>query len=61
MWSLFANPMYTGVADFPRLMPDDRWLHLAALLMRDAGIEQFLVNMLYMMRRSVRDWQPPEK
>jgi hypothetical protein len=60
MWSLFANPMYTGIAEFPRLMSVERWLRSASLLLRDSGIEQFLVNMLYMMRRSVRDWQPPE-
>ncbi len=57
MWNLFANPMYTGVADFPRFVSDERWLHAAALLMRDAGIEQFLVNMLYLMRRSSREQQ----
>lgn len=56
MWSLFANPLYTGVADFPRLMSDERWLKGASLLMREAGIEQYLVNMLYLMRRSIRDW-----
>ncbi len=56
-WTLFANPLYTGVADFPRLMSDERWLIGACILMREAGIEPFLVNMLYLMRRSARDWQ----
>jgi len=56
MWSLFGNPMYTGIADFTRLSPDERWLRSASLLMREAGIEQYLVNMLYLMRRSIRDW-----
>ncbi len=55
-WSLFGNPLYTGVADFPRLMRDERWLRGASLLMAEAGIEQYLVNMLYLMRRSIRDW-----
>ncbi|MCC7446731.1 MAG: hypothetical protein IT324_04905 [Anaerolineae bacterium] len=54
--SLFGNPLYTGVADFPRLMSNERWLKGASLLMREAGIEQYLVNMLYLMRRSIRDW-----
>ncbi len=56
-WSLFGNPLYTGVADFPRLMSNEQWLHGAAILMRQAGIEPYLVNMLYLMRRSARDWQ----
>ncbi len=59
-WSLFGNPLYTGAADFPRLMPDERWLRGASILMRESGIEAFLVNMLYLMRRSARDWQKPE-
>jgi hypothetical protein len=60
VWSLFGNPLYTGVADFPRLMSDERWLRGASLLMREEGIEQFLVNMLYLMRRSARDWAHSE-
>ena len=57
MWNLFATPMYTGLADFPRFVSDERWVHSAALLMRDSGIEQFLVNMLYLIRRSAREGQ----
>lgn len=52
MRSLFGNLLYTDVADFPRFMSDERWLKGASLLMREAGIEQYLVNMLYLPRNS---------
>jgi len=55
-WNFFANPMYTGVADFPRIARDILWLKGAAQMMREYGIEQYLVNMLYLMRRSSHDF-----
>ncbi|HLE60059.1 MAG TPA: hypothetical protein VI700_00840 [Thermoanaerobaculaceae bacterium] len=37
---------------FPRMVPDDMWIGSAAKLIRAEGPEQFLVNMLYVLRRS---------
>jgi hypothetical protein len=54
--NLLGNPMYTGVASFPRFVSNAGWVRGAAYLMREDGIEQFLVNMLYLMRRSIRDF-----
>lgn len=54
--TLLGNPMITGVATFPRFMSDADWVRGAAHLMREDGIEQFLVNMLYLMRHSIQDF-----
>lgn len=50
--SLFCNPIYTGINGFPALVDDETWVRAAARMIRDEGAEQFLVNMLYVLRQS---------
>jgi hypothetical protein len=49
---LICNPIYAGVGPFPRMIADEVWIGAAAKLIREEGPEQFLVNMLYVLRRS---------
>lgn len=49
---LICNPIYAGVGPFPRMVPDETWVGSAAKLIREEGPEQFLVNMLHVLRRS---------
>ena len=49
---LICNPIYAGVGRFPSMVPDEVWIGSAAKLIREEGPEQFLVNMLYVLRRS---------
>ena len=49
---IICNPIYAGVGPFPRMVSDDMWIGSAAKLTRAEGPEQFLVNMLYVLRRS---------
>ncbi len=49
---LICNPIYAGVGPFPRMVPDEVWIGAAAKLIREDGPEQFLVNMLHVLRRS---------
>ena len=49
---LICNPIYAGVGPFPRMIPDEVWIGAAAKLIREEGPEQFLVNMLHVLRRS---------
>jgi hypothetical protein len=49
---LICNPIYAGVGPFPRMVADEVWIGSAAKLIREEGPEQFLVNMLYVLRRS---------
>jgi hypothetical protein len=47
---LLVNPIYTGVGPFPRLVQDDVWVRACATLIEEEGAEQFLVNLLYVLR-----------
>ena len=54
--SLFCNPIYVGIDGFPALIDDETWVRAASRMIREEGAEQFLVNMLYVLRQSL----PPE-
>ena len=47
---LLVNPIYAGVGPFPRLVQDDVWVRACATLIEEEGAEQFLVNLLYVLR-----------
>lgn len=50
--SLFCNPIYVGINGFPALIDDETWIAAASRMIRDEGAEQFLVNMLHVLRQS---------
>lgn len=58
MRALFCNPIYAGVGPYPSLVDDETWVRAAARLIRDEGPEQFLVNMLYVLRQSLGTGAP---
>jgi hypothetical protein len=47
---ILVNPIYTGVGPFPRLVEDAAWVRASAKLIEDEGVEQFLVNLLFVLR-----------
>lgn len=53
-----SNPIYTGVPPFPQVVSDEVWIEAAAELIKEDGAEQFLVNMLYMLRASMAEVMP---
>jgi hypothetical protein len=53
MRSLMCNPIYAGVGPYPALVDDETWVRAAAQMIRKEGSEQFLVNMLYVLRQSL--------
>ena len=53
MQSLICNPIYAGVGPFPALVDDETWVRTAAQMIEKEGAEQFLVNMLYVLRHSL--------
>lgn len=53
MRSLICNPIYAGVGPFPALVDDDTWIRAAAQMIRNEGAEQFLVNMLFVLREAM--------
>src|SRR6476620_9402722 len=47
---ILVNPIYTGVGPFPRLVEDGAWVRACAKLIETEGAEQFLVNLLHVLR-----------
>lgn len=50
---MIANPVYAGVGPYPALIEEEEWVRSAAKMIKDEGAEQFLVNMLYVLRQSL--------
>ncbi len=57
---MMSNPIYIGVPPYPRVVSDETWVRAATELIKEQGPEQFLVNMLYMLRASMVDATPDE-
>ena len=55
-----CNPVYTGIPPYPRMVTDEVWIKTAMQMIQEEGVEQFLVNMLYMLRNSMVDIVPDE-
>jgi hypothetical protein len=46
------NPVYAGVAPYPKMIEDERWIAVVRRIVEDDGPDQFLVNLLYLLRRT---------
>jgi hypothetical protein len=51
---MIANPIYAGIGPYPQLIPDEQWVRCAAKAIAQDGAEQFLVNMLHVLRQAMR-------
>ena len=49
---ILVNPIYTGVGPFPRLVEDEAWVR-ASKTDREREADQFLVNLLHVLRECV--------
>jgi hypothetical protein len=56
---ILCNPLYAGIGPFPRTVSDEQWVSAAGAQIAAGGTEQFLVNMLAMLRASLADLAPP--
>lgn len=57
---ILVNPIYAGVGPYPALVDDATWVRCSAKLIAEEGPEQFLVNLLYVLRESFHaDILPP--
>ena len=52
---MVCNPVYAGMGPYPSLIPDEQWVAAATVAIANEGSEQFLVNMLYMLRQTLGD------
>ncbi len=50
---IIANPIYAGLGPYPALIDDEQWIRSALTMIETEGAEQFLVNMLYVLRQSL--------
>lgn len=57
---IICNPVHVGVPPYRRVISDAAWIQAATQLIEEEGVEQFLVNMLYMLRTSIVDAVPDE-
>lgn len=55
---IICNPMYTGMGKFPQLVDDEAWITAAGQFIAEEGAEQFLVNLLYLLRKSLASDTP---
>jgi hypothetical protein len=56
---ILVNPIYAGVGPFPRLIEDAAWVRDCARLIEEEGPEQFLVNLLYVLRECFEEESSP--
>jgi hypothetical protein len=47
-----GNPIYAGIGPYPPLIDDGTWVRAAAAMIQEEGKEQFLVNLLYLLRQA---------
>ena len=49
---IICNPIYAGIGPYPPLIDDAMWVRAAAKAIKEDGEEQFLVNLLHVLRLS---------
>jgi hypothetical protein len=54
---ILVNPIYAGLGPFPALVEDAAWVRGCKKLIQEDGAEQFLVNLLFVLR----EWFGQEK
>ena len=47
---IICNPIYTGIGPFPSYISDEEWVTCAATFIDNEGVEQFLSNLLHILR-----------
>ena len=52
---LLLNPIYAGVGPYPPLVEDNQWVHACKKMIEEDGAQQFLVNLLYVLRECFGD------
>ncbi len=47
---IICNPIYAGIGPYPAIVSDEQWIKSAAIQISNEGAEQFLVNLLSLLR-----------
>jgi hypothetical protein len=51
---ILLNPLNAGAGPFPALVSDAQWVAACRRLLREEPAEQFLVNLLFILRQSLQ-------
>lgn len=57
---ILVNPIYTGLGPFPRLVEDKACVRACAKLIEKEGADQFLVNLLHVLRECLPESTHPK-
>jgi len=49
---VLCNPVYTGIGPFPKIVNDQMWIAAGVQLVKEKGLRQYLVNVLYQLKKS---------
>ena len=55
---ILCNPVYAGIPPFPAMIDDETWIKAGVKLANEHGIRQYLVNVLYELKKSMRSVCP---
>jgi len=50
---ILVNPLYAGAGPFPAIVDDAQWVAACKRCLQEEPAEQFLVNLLYVLRQSL--------
>jgi len=59
--AILTNPVYAGIGPYPPYISDAQWVACAKKLVAEEGPEQFLVNLLHVLRASFAGFEPKEQ
>ena len=51
---ILCNPVYAGIPPFPAMVDDQTWINAGVKLAKEIGLRQYLVNLLYQLKNSMR-------
>jgi hypothetical protein len=54
---IIANPIYAGIGPYPAMVPEEQWVKAAVKAIQEDGAEQFLVNLLSVLRESFQSFE----
>jgi hypothetical protein len=53
--AIICNPVYAGIDPYPAIISDADWVNAASQMIKQEGREQFLVNLLYVLRETFKE------
>ena len=52
---MICSPIYAVVGSYPALVSDEQWVAAAKMAIKKEGTEQFLINLLYLLRETFQE------